>query len=136
MGQPVLLCYHIEGEKFKKLRLAAMRFKIRVRPVRPEEYGQTLAALCAMEPPSDRPAPTRTFEEEMLVMADFPPGVTMPFLQSFRRLGIPPIALKAVLTPTNSAWDSLRLHDELSSERAALAQGSRPAHETPSSTDA
>ena len=119
-----------------RLRLAAMRFKISVRPVRPEESGQTLAALCAMEPPSDRPAPTRTFEEEMLVMADFPPAVTMPFLQSFRRLGIPPIALKAVLTPTNSAWDSLRLHDELSSERAALAQGSRPAHETPSSTDA
>ena len=33
------------------------------------------------------------------------------------------MALKAVLTPTNRAWTSLQLREELSRERAAIAQG-------------
>ena len=68
MRQPVLLCYNLREEVFKKVRLAAMRFKIRVRPVSPSEYGETLAALCGMEPPKGVPAPG-DFEDAMLVMA-------------------------------------------------------------------
>ena len=68
MRQPVLLCYNLKDESFRKVRLAAMRFKIRIRPVSPSEYGETLAALCGMEPPAGPPAPG-TFADEMLVMA-------------------------------------------------------------------
>mgnify|MGYP001566440801 FL=1 len=37
MKQPVLLCYNLSGEKMQKIRLAAMRLKIRVRPVEKDE---------------------------------------------------------------------------------------------------
>jgi hypothetical protein len=33
---------------------------------------------------------------------------------------IAPVALKAVLTETNSAWDSLKLYAEISAEHAAM----------------
>ena len=41
MKQPVLLCYNLSGEKMQKIRLAAMRLKIRVRPVEKDEYAQS-----------------------------------------------------------------------------------------------
>lgn len=127
MRQPVLLCYNLKDESFRKVRLAAMRFKIRVRPVAPSEYGETLAALCGMEPPAGLPAPG-AFADEMLVMAHLSSLQASQFLQSLRRLGVPPIALKAMLTPTNCAWNSLMLHNEISSEHAALEAGKQAVH--------
>ena len=121
MRQPVLLCYNLKDESFRKVRLAAMRFKIRIRPVSPSEYGETLAALCGMEPPAGLPAPG-TFADEMQASQ---------FLQSRRRLGVPPIALKAMLTPTNCEWNSLTLHNEISSEHAALEAGKQAVHSAP-----
>lgn len=130
MRQPVLLCYNLKDESFRKVRLAAMRFKIRIRPVSPSEYGETLAALCGMEPPAGLPAPG-TFADEMLVMAHLSSLQASQFLQSLRRLGVPPIALKAMLTPTNCAWNSLTLHNEISSEHAALEAGKQAVHSAP-----
>ena len=59
MKQPVLLCYNLTGEKMQKIRLAAMRLKIRVRPVEKAEYAQTIVALCGAEDarPEDCRAP-------------------------------------------------------------------------------
>ena len=50
MKQPILLCYNLEGERLNRIRLAAMRLKIRVRPVKKEEYGKALGALCGLFP--------------------------------------------------------------------------------------
>ena len=49
MKQAVLLCYNLKPEKAQKIRLAAMRLKIRVRPVEKTEYAQTIAALCGAD---------------------------------------------------------------------------------------
>lgn len=72
MKQPVLLCYNLSGEKMQKIRLAAMRLKIRVRPVEKDEYAQTVAALCGLEEKTDAAYVAAGFEDEMLVMANFP----------------------------------------------------------------
>ena len=106
MKQPVLLCYNLTGEKMQKIRLAAMRLKIRVRPVEKAEYAQTIAALCGAEDAREAAYTGAGFEDEMLVMANFPAGMMNTFLGLFRRMGIAPVALKAMLTPTNAAWDS------------------------------
>ena len=110
MKQPVLLCYNLSGEKMQKIRLAAMRLKIRVRPVEEDEYAQTVAALCGLEEKTDAAYVGAGFEDEMLVMANFPAGMMNAFLGLFRRMGIAPVALKAMLTPTNAAWNSEKLH--------------------------
>ena len=123
MKQPVLLCYNLSGEKMQKIRLAAMRLKIRIRPVEEDEYAQTVAALCGLEEKTDAAYVGAGFEDEMLVMANFPAGMMNAFLGLFRRMGIAPVALKAMLTPTNAAWNSEKLHAEIAGEHQAMMNG-------------
>ena len=123
MKQPVLLCYNLSGEKMQKIRLAAMRLKIRVRPVEKDEYAQTVAALCGLEEKTDAAYVGAGFEDEMLVMANFPAGMMNAFLGLFRRMGVAPVALKAMLTPTNAAWNSEKLHAEIAGEHQAMMNG-------------
>lgn len=129
MKQPVLLCYNLSGEKMQKIRLAAMRLKIRVRPVEKDEYAQTVAALCGLEEKTDAAYVGAGFEDEMLVMANFPAGMMNVFLGLFRRMGIAPVALKAMLTPTNAAWDSEKLHAEIAGEHQAMMNGKEKRHQ-------
>ena len=129
MKQPVLLCYNLSGEKMQKIRLAAMRLKIRVRPVEEDEYAQTVAALCVLEEKTDAAYVGAGFEDEMLVMANFPAGMMNAFLGLFRRMGIAPVALKAMLTPTNAAWDSEKLHAEIAGEHQAMMNGKEKRHQ-------
>ena len=56
----------------------------------------------------------------MLVMAYFEKQRMDAFLQGLRRLLIPPIPRKAVLTLTNTLWTGPRLYEELSREMAAI----------------
>lgn len=129
MKQPVLLCYNLSGEKMQKIRLAAMRLKIRVRPVEKDEYAQTVAALCGLEEKTDAVYVGAGFEDEMLVMANFPAGMMNAFLGLFRRMGIAPVALKAMLTPTNAAWNSEKLHAEIAGEHQAMMNGKEKRHQ-------
>lgn len=129
MKQPVLLCYNLSGEKMQKIRLAAMRLKIRVRPVEEDEYAQTVAALCGLEEKTDAAYVGTGFEDEMLVMANFPAGMMNAFLGLFRRMGIAPVALKAMLTPTNAAWNSEKLHAEIAGEHQAMMNGKEKRHQ-------
>ena len=129
MKQPGLLCYNLSGEKMQKIRLAAMRLKIRVRPVEKDEYAQTVAALCGLEEKTDAAYVGAGFEDEMLVMANFPAGMMNAFLGLFRRMGIAPVALKAMLTPTNAAWNSEKLHAEIAGEHQAMMNGKEKRHQ-------
>ena len=129
MKQPVLLCYNLSGEKMQKIRLAAMRLKIRVRPVEKDEYAQTVAALCGLEEKTDAAYVGAGLEHEMLVMANFPAGMMNAFLGLFRRMGIAPVALKAMLTPTNAAWNSEKLHAEIAGEHQAMMNGKEKRHQ-------
>ena len=126
MKPPVLLTYNLQGERAAKTRLVAMRFRVRVRNVSPLEYGRTLEALIENAPETDGTG--EPFAEEMLVMANFPAPLVQAFLQGLRRAGVRPVALKAVLTPTNAGWDSRALHAELCKEREALSGGGAPIH--------
>ena len=47
--------------------------------------------------------------------------VTAPeFLHFFRENQIPPVALKAMLTPVTQHWSSIQLHDELLKEHTLM----------------
>ncbi len=128
MKPAVLLCYNLTGEKNRKIKVLAMRHAIRIRAVKPEEYGETLAALCGQEALQQKPQPNEAFTDEMLVLAHFTPDLLNQFLYGFRKNGIAPVALKAMLTDTNAKWDSVELHKELSMEHEAMANGAKPAH--------
>ena len=126
MKPPVLLTYNLHGERAAKIRMAAMRFRVRLRAVERREYARPLGELVENGPDGDWNG--KAFDEEMLVMAHFPPALVQAFLQGLRRAGVRPGALKAVLTPTNAQWDSLALYTELCREREAISQGAASVH--------
>lgn len=120
MNVPAILLYELDPQKESQLKLLCLALKIKVRQVKREEYQETLAALCGMEPLSGGLYSGSGLGEEMLVMANFPERLLDTFLQKYRRKKLNPIALKAVLTASNLRWDSLRLHEELKREHEAM----------------
>ena len=126
MKPPVLLTYNLRGERAAKIRMVAMRFRVRLRAVEKREYARPLGELVESGPDGDWNG--EAFDEEMLVMAHFPPALMQAFLQGLRRAGVRPGGLKAMLTPTNAQWDSRALHAELCKEREAISQGAASVH--------
>ena len=122
MNHPMVLLYNLDNPKGAKIRRMALPLGLRTRLVTPEQYGLTLAALTEGEEPESQWA-GEGFEEEMLLLVNCLGPLLDRFLQGFRRNKIPPVALKAVLTPTNRDWTSLQLREELAKERAAIARG-------------
>ena len=60
------------------------------------------------------------FNDEMIVLKDFSSAQMDGFLAFFRENQLPPVALKAMLTPVTQHWSSVQLHDELLKEHSLM----------------
>ena len=123
---PILLLYNIQGQRLKQVQLLAACLGVRTRPVPPGDYGKPLAALCGLTGDEGAQGLWNDFDEEMLVMAFFTQEQMRRFLDSFRQTGLPSVRLKAVLTETNSRWNSCALRAELLKEEAAFRAMKKP----------
>lgn len=122
MNTPLLLLYNLDNPKGAKIRRMCLPLGLRTRLVAPEEYYLPLGDLA--EGASSAAAEAgETFSDEMLVLVNCTGPLLDRFLQGFRRNKIPPVALKAVLTPTNRTWSSYALYAELLRERQAIQEG-------------
>ena len=122
MNMPLILLYNLDNPKGAKIRRMCLPLGLRTRLVTPEEYGLPLGELVDGAAPQT-PWTGEPFGDEMLVLVNCTGPLLDRFLQGFRRNKIPPVPLKAVLTPTNRTWDSAALHTELIRERQAIQQG-------------
>lgn len=116
--QPLMLCIHMEKEKALRIAFIGMSLGVTVRPVSSDQEGQTLGALCGLEPLKEK-APAVQVGEEMLVLAFLPDETMEKLLPALRAAGVP-VRLKAVLTPTNRDWNCGQLYHELKGEAAAF----------------
>ena len=126
---PTVLCYNLNGKRFRRVHLIALRHGIRLRPVKKEEYGHTIAALLDMEAGPDVAYDGEGFDREMLLMAHFPSPLINSFLNAFRQTKTPSVKLKCVLTENNQKWDSIYLHKELSDEASYFDAARKEAQE-------
>ena len=111
------------AKRLAKLRMIAMKLGIRIRPVEKWEYLQPIGAFAGVCDSMESFYDGDGFSDPMLVMAHFSEPLFDAFLQALRASALPSIALKAVLTNTNAAWNSLELHEELCEEHAAMQAG-------------
>ncbi len=102
---------------------------IRCRVVDKKEYALPLGMLAGLEEEKEALYDGEGFAEEMMVLCFFPNEKVSAFLNGFRQKGYRPIQLKAVLTETNSAWDSVALNKELAEEDAWFKANKRPMHD-------
>ena len=120
--RPTILTFNLSDARLSKLRFLCMKLGLMVKPVPAEDCCQPISALCGLSDPADA-APAESFPEEMLVFCHMDNAAVNRFLQTAKQMRFAPVALKAILTPTNAAWTPAQLCAELRDERAAVMQG-------------
>ena len=114
-----ILMYNCSGPEFSKLRQIFAMLRLRMRPVEPERYHIPLEELAAGKGEPGEPA--QPVGESMLVFCGMGQALLNQVLAVIRAAQLPPIPLKAVLTPDNRQWTTLQLYEELLREREAIA---------------
>ena len=118
MAVETVLMYNCEGEQWAKLRQIFLMLRVRIRVVEKDQYGLSLEDLLARKEES---APVEEeFHDPMLVFCNLTRDKLDHVLNTMGRSGLPRIALKAMLTPTNRAWTSQQLWTELRREHEAI----------------
>ena len=118
MAVETVLMYNCDDEQWAKLRQIFLMLRVRIRPVEADQYGLTLEDLLGR---SEEKAPVEEeFSDPMLVFCNLPHEKLDHLLTAMGRAGLPRIALKAMLTPTNRTWTSQQLWTELHREHEAM----------------
>ena len=121
-----VLFYNVAKDRLLKLRQALLPLGFRIKLVSREDLGKPLGVLAGvkgMEPdPEQGPYEGPGFEEEMAVLAGFSSAQVDGFIQALRRKGLGRIDYKAVLTPYNREWDSVKLFEEIKREHEAMTK--------------
>ena len=118
MAVETVLMYNCSDEQWAKLRQIFLMLRVRIRPVEADQYGLTLEELLDR---SEEKAPVEEeFSDPMLVFCNLPHEKLDHLLTAMGRAGLPRIALKAMLTPTNRTWTSQQLWTELRREHEAM----------------
>ena len=118
MAVETVLMYNCNGEQWAKLRQTFLMLRVRIRSVEANQYGLTLEDLLGR---SEEKAPVEEeFSDPMLVFCNLPHEKLDHLLTAMGRAGLPRIALKAMLTPTNRTWTSQQLWTELRREHEAM----------------
>ncbi len=126
MPRSIILAYSLSEARLSKLRFLCMKLGVLVKAVPEADFAQPVGALCGvterMESP-DAAAPVG----EMIVFCHMSDVQVNRFLTTARQLRVPAFPIKAILTPTNAAWNAAQLYAELTQERAAVSAGAAEA---------
>lgn len=120
--RPTILTFNLNDSRLSRLRFICMKLGLLVSPVPAEKLGQPIGALCGLSDPVGA-VPAEAFPEELLVFCHMDNGQVNRLLQTCRQMRFAPVALKAILTPTNAGWTAQQLRAELLAERQAILKG-------------
>ena len=113
-----ILLFHIEPGKTKQIEAICRPLKIQVSKIKPSSYNQKLGYLAGISG-FNRENTTYTgpeFPSEMLVFSGMDSDLVDTFLAKYKEASIPPIGLKAIVTPHNVFWSAVDLYKELFKE--------------------
>lgn len=125
VSNSVALLYNFAGtQKGRKIKFVLIRMGIRIKNIEKKDYLQPAGALAGVPGIlADQPEYEKEgFTEEMLVMYNFTEKQLDEMLLRFCKEKIPKIELKAVITPTNCNWNSLKLFEEIKKERQQMEE--------------
>ena len=116
-----VLVFHMERAKEKQIRLLCRRLNIEVVKVAARDYRQKLGSLAgivgfAKETVTDGVE----LDGEMMIFSGMDSAAMDRFLAEYRKDGIEPVSLKAVITPHNIFWTAEEVYRELEREHASL----------------
>ena len=109
MKPTILLINFQDQQKLRKLKMALLPFKLRIKTVEPQDYSQPIGYLAGVKEVSQVQIPSalipqEQMEKEMLILA----GITGNLFDQ--------VLYKAVLTEHNQNWNCMQLYKELEKE--------------------
>lgn len=114
MGKKIL-AFELAEEKRVKFEKLCNELEINVIYISSEYYEQKLGALAAIK--GFRMTKIRSREKpfniEMIVLSGLNSDDVDTFLKEYKKSGLEPIPLRAMLTPHNIHWTPKKLHKEL-----------------------
>lgn len=112
-----VLLFRVEPVKAAQIETLCKRLGIRTSGVKLSDYSQKLAYLAGIPgfPREDTDYTGPEFPSEMMVFSNMADMLDQ-FLSEYKKAGIPPIGLKAVITPHNIFWSAEDLCKELFKE--------------------
>ena len=105
MKQTILLINFQDQQKLRKLKMALLPFKIRLKTVETQDYSQPIGYLAGVKEVS----------QVMLILAGITGNLFDQVLYTLRKAGTP-VDYKAVLTEHNQNWNCMQLYKELEKE--------------------
>lgn len=118
-NQGTILIYEWRKEKEEQFLDFCESRKVKVKVVPVSSYSEALGVLAGIHgiKKNGKQDTGKLLGEEMMVFAGIDGQSMDVFLNDYKRAGIEPVQLKAVLTPYNIFWDSRQLYEELKKER-------------------
>ena len=112
----------MDESKVSLIRTLCGNMNVRLVKIYRPQYGESIGALAGIPiyRLTNEPYRGEDFSQEMMVMCGFKPDELDIFLKAFRDAGIPPVWLKATVTPHNINWSADRLYNELANEHKQL----------------
>ena len=120
MAVPMILAFNLSADGMEALRGVCGALGLRAKAVPRESFSMPLGGMVGLQVTGAVNAVTQGFDDPMLVMCGLDEHTLDTFLRVMRYSAVPPIPLKAILTPTNAAWSALTLHEELCREHEQM----------------
>lgn len=116
-----VLLFRVEPIKAAQIESLCKNLGIRTSKIGLADYSQKLAYLAGIPgfPREDTDYTGPEFPSEMMVFSNMA-DLLDQFLSEYKNAGIPPIGLKAVITPHNIFWSAADLYGELLKEQQAF----------------
>ena len=125
MKPTILLINFKDQQKLRKLKMALLPFKIRLKTVESQDYSQPIGYLAGLKEIGKVETvstgilsaliPQEQMEKEMLILAGITGNLFDQVLYTLRKAGTP-VDYKAVLTEHNQNWNCMHLYKELEKE--------------------
>lgn len=119
-----VLLFHVEKTKQKQIADLCRRLQMKSIIVPKRQYAQSLGALAEISgiPRENAAYDGAELSREMLVFSGMDSDALDVFLEEYKKSGIEPIDLKAIVTPHNIFWNAAVLYEELVKEHNSLKQ--------------
>ena len=119
MKKTVLL-FNFDENRLPLVKRAVMPLKTGIKVVEKKDFNQVLGYLAGIQGfQAIEGEVTATFEDEMLIMAGFTRNDVDELLRSLRKHNVR-IDLKAIMTPTNSLWNCVQIHDAVKADHEEM----------------
>lgn len=127
--QKTVLLYNVsDRSRLIKIQQAILPLGVRIKLVDKNDYGKpvgVLAGVKGMEPEEQGEYLGEDFNDEMAVMAGFTSSQIDAFIRALYKRGVGRIDYKAILTPYNAKWNSVKLFHEIKREHEEMTGRNR-----------